>query len=438
MMDTSTPRLEARLRTLSRELCTSLEAAIQSALADGGEAPEGRLRPVLLTSKLDLDKSLASRVVRAISCDDPIRALHRIPTPQGLALIARATLEAGANESAVESLEEASTAYRELLLEFSGGRTDLEATLAGWIPEQRERAERDARRSVFRGMTTLRGTRTSAVYNSLYLVPPAEELGSAPDAASTAQGGNRLDSMAVTVRQDLRRLRSGARLHVMGLRAGSPPRKEGATGDDARGPAQPQERRTLHGESVTGDPTALLLRDLCSHPIPQLELRHTGKRIEVSVDPGALDVNEFATIGMGWKTERHFPSCATDSRSFSRVSMEASGPTEALVFDLFLHKSLRWPGPPFASVFDGSSDVGSANDPAALPRPELDSAPRALDLDAHPSGLASPEIRACGAIAENACREAGYRLTDFLKYRFRIAFPTPTEHLTVWWALPKP
>lgn len=434
-MDVSTPKLESRLTALSGRLCTSLEAAIRGALVAIGECSGDPLRPVLITSRLGLDKSLASRVVRAIGADDPIRALHGIPTPQGLALVARATATAGASPEQVAALEDASAAYGELLAEFSGGRTDLEATLVGWIPEQRERAERDARRSVFRGMTTLSGIRTSAVYHSLYLVPAPGDDG---NGCATGSEDDRVNSLIVTLRQDLRRLRSGARLHFMSMQKGPVTNR----GHSERSPAQDvdssQDRFTLDGAPLLDDPGALLLGDLCSHPLPQLELQHSGPSILVSVHPDALDVNEFATIGMGWKTKGHFQRYAAASRRFESLTVEALSPTEALVVDLFIHEDLAYPHPPFASSADVPGQLGPRIDPMALPPAELQAAPCPINLDAHPSGLSSPDVRACGAIAENACREAGVILTEFSKYRFRIAFPTPTEQLTVWWELPEP
>lgn len=432
-MNTGSPSLESRLRTLSQRLCASLEAAIRGSLVALGECSSEPLRPVVITSRLGLDKSLASRVARAIGADDPIRALHYIPTPQGLSLVARAAAAAGAPPEQVAALDDASASYRDLLAEFSGGRTDLEATLAGWIPEQRERAERDARRSVFRGMTTLSGTRTSAVYNSLYLIPAPPDVS---EGCATQPGEERIHSLVVTLRQDLRRLRSGARLHVMSMLAASVPGRPPRAQRSGRNAPPSTGRFTLDGAPLRDDPEALLLGDLCSHPLPKLELQHSGPSIIVSVDPGALDVNEFATLGMGWMTRGHFQRFATPSRRYESLTVAALSPTEALVVDLFIHEDLAYPHPPFASLADVAGQLGPRVDPKALPPVELEAAPRPLSLDAHPSGLASQDVRACPAIAENACREADIDLAKFSKYRFRIAFPTPTEQLTIWWELP--
>lgn len=399
------PPLEERLRTVSTGLCTSLSQALTSAL-EASDADLGRgLRPVLLTSKLGLDKSLASRVVRSLGEEDPIRALHGIPTPQGLAIIAGAIREAGGDEDLVARFEGATSCYGELLSEFSGGRTDLEATLAGWIPEQRERAERDARRSVFRGMTTLSGIRTSAAYNALYLIPSDEP--------------GRIDSLIVVVRQDLRRLRAGARLHVASLSA------------DISG----QVREALGKEVEVKDPRELLLHDLCSHPTPQLELESTGDRMTLSVDRTTLDVNEFCTIGLGWRTRGHYPKGPEDTGRPSRMQVQPKHPTEALVVDLFVHEDVELERTPWAVVTDDPrlypADMtlpGSDDDNGgSVERYDLD------EVTSHPSGLGSPDVRSCAAIAENACREAGFSVDAFRCYRGSIAFPTPVESLTVCW-----
>lgn len=405
-MAQSVSTLEERLRSVSSNLCASLKDALQSALsARGADVAQG-LRPVMLTHNLGLDKSLASRVVRSIGADDAIRALHGIPTPQGLALIAGAVREAEGDEGLVAQLEAATAAYAELLGEFSGGRTDLEATLAGWIPEQRERAERDARRSVFRGMTTLSGTRTSAVYNALYLFPSEDPA--------------RLDSLVVVVRQDLRRLRAGARLQVARFAA------------EESG----HRRLTLDGSTEVEDPRALLLEDLCSHEPPRLDLQNSDEGLLLAVDPQALDVNEFCTIGLGWRTPGHYPRALDAKGQPSLMMMTTSHPTEALVADLFIHKDVELGRTPWA-VITKDHDLYPAR--TILPEDAPTDAScvaewRPLeDLSNHPSGLNSPTVRSCPAIAETACREAGLSIGDFQCFRSSVAFPTPTESQTLCW-----
>ncbi len=412
--------LKNRLRTLSRDLCSALGDAIESALTANDRATTGALRPVQLTGVLGLDKSLASRVVKSLSVDDELLALHGIPTPQGLHLIASAARQHGATPETVARLEHVAGEYRALLDEFGGGRTDLEATLAGWIPEQRARAERDARRSVFRGMTTMTGTRAGTIYHALYLVPSQQE--------------GKADSLIIGVRQDLRRLRTGERLLIASLRSA-----KGTGGWGAR-------RTTLQGQPLAADARAIVLRDLCSHPIPKLDLETEDEQLVISIGSDTLDVNESTTLGFGWRTEAHFELHATGENDYHHVSVESIRPSEALVFDLFVHEEIELCAPPFVTLTTErharlsppraptSAQDRSSSAQDGSPRRDLEEGNLALvSLDRAPGGLASVDVRACPAIAETVCREAGFMLDQFRKFRARIEFPLPTEQLTLWW-----
>ena len=401
--------LEARMRSVSDALRGALEQVLSEALG----ADSDPMRPVQITQQLGLNKTLAGRVVRAIYEQDSLQALLRIPTPQGLQLISLASERVGAATASLERLARSTRDYGELLAEFSGGRTDLEAILAGWLPDQRARAERDARRSVFRGMTTLAGTRGSADYHSLYLLPSQKE----PD---------RLDSLSVTVRQDLRRLQPLAEIVVFGPVADAPD-------------AWRARRRTLQGRELNSDPRSMLVPELCSHPIPALEFNADEPgAMSLRVAAAGLDVNEPATLGLGWRTDAAFPRFAAAESDFGRFAIRAAKPVEAVVVDLFVHRDLALAGRPIASL---DADVASSAAGSIAP-PREDSvkrkaAPSVLDLDADPSGLASQDVRSCKAIAENVCREAGVRLEDFAKYRTRMEFPVGSEELTLWWPLPR-
>ncbi|QDV07706.1 hypothetical protein Poly30_32360 [Planctomycetes bacterium Poly30] len=407
----TTTSLEDRLRALADELCTALEQTLAEALHS---AEAGSIRPVQLTHELGLNKSLASRVIRALHEEDSLRALRGIPTPQGLQLIHHAARKAQASDAVLERLNRATEAYAELLSEFSGGRTDLEATLAGWLPEERERAERDARRSVFRGMTTLCGTRAGTVYNSIYLLPSSED----PE---------RLDSLLVAIRQDVRRLRVGAPLLVMSF---GPFRDD----EDWR-----SKRRTLGGREVQEDPLSFLLPDLCSHPIPKLEVtRSRCDATEIRIAEDSLDVNEFATLGLGCRTLGHFERFATPESRYGCMPVRAGRPAEALTFDLFIHRDIVIEGDPIATVsLDHPLPRRLDAEPPAEGSPDRTTAPAVIHLDAHPSGLSSQDVRSCKAIAENATREAGLQPSDFRKFRTRIEFPIQSEELTLWWRLPE-
>lgn len=416
--------LETRLRSVSKDLCRALEQVLTEALdaensgaslASSQETPVravSQMRPVQLTHHLGLNKSLASRVVRAIYEEDELQALRGIPTPQGLQLIQRAAEARGATPPALLQLGEATGAYSAMLSEFTGGRTDLEATLAGWLPDLRVRAERDARRSVFRGMTTLAGTRTSAIYNSLYLIPNPDH----PD---------RVDSVLVTVRQDVRRLQPDAEILIM--------RIVSELMEDWR-----KRTRTVDGAVIDSDPRQLLIGELCSHPIPKLDLDTSESGVvALRIPSDGLDVNELTTLGLGWRTQSHFPRFADEESGFCHVVLGAPNPVEALVLDLFVHKELKLASTPFTSLNKDRTPYPKRRSlPPSEESEQRRAGPPVMSLDGNPSGLASQAVRSCRAIFENVCREAGLDQEDFSKYRTRMEFPVITEELSLWWSLP--
>lgn len=422
------PNLEHRLREQSLAICSALRTAIEGALEAGGTRRGSALRPVQLTSSLGLDKSLASRVVRALTTDDPLSSLHSIPTPQGLGLVANAARTCGAPVNDVEQLREVASSYRDLLDEFSGGRTDLEAALVGWLPEQRARALRDARRSVFRGMTTLAGTRSAALYEAHFLCPSAADPLGGEDSGTH---GPHVERVVHRLHQDLRRLREGAHLPAFNLAL-----------KDASG--RPSRVTTLGGEIIgsgdgaNGDWNAagLLVEDVCSHPIPDLAAGPGGEAIEVSIPGSNLDVNQLSTMGCAWRTRSLASAGAGDDGrpSGPGATVCAEIPTEALVLDLFVHRDLALAGVPTVSLHTRPDWLGAkVPGPPPAHDPRRTQAPSFQDLSRAAGGWASADVRSCAALAETVCREADLDVGEFHGYRMRVAFPLPSETFAIWW-----
>ena len=149
-----------------------------------------------LINALGIDKTQASRVVRAIGARTPYEALHEISAPRGLALIVEAAREQGAPTDICHEAEDAVESFSNLLEGFPDGRAGLNSVLASRVPRAKEAADRDARRSVFKGFVHLRGYRIDAVYIAAIFLPSAAN----PDTVAFA---------SVSSRIGLRRLRPG-------------------------------------------------------------------------------------------------------------------------------------------------------------------------------------------------------------------------------------
>lgn len=409
------PALEPRLRTISTDLCRALTAVLTEALVKSGQT--NRLRPVSLTNCLGLNKSLASRLARSLRETDELKALHGIPTPQGLQLVERATRSNGASEASLKDLVSATEAYGQMLAEFSGGRTGLEAVLSGLLPEQRAQAQRDARRSVFRGMTTLEGTQTTTAYNAVYLFPSADDEA-------------RLDSIILAVREGVRRLRAHQQIPLFTAAAG------GSNGDWRQG------RQTLGGAHADedGNPQDLrpfLLETLCSQPTPALDFVRVGSSTVVKIASEALEANECATIGFGWRMAGHFVRYRKSDTDYAHLVFGCSKPTETMVIDLFLHHEIALQEDIIVSMSrDRTPDYAAVSGPPVADDPARIAAPPVVRLQDCVRGLATQDVLGCQGISDTVSAETGIDLADFTAYRTRVEYPMATEEVSLWWKPP--
>lgn len=412
MRDPLQSPLETRLRELSRELCYALNTVLSEAL--GVTATGGPIRPILMTNQLGLDRTLASRIARALREPDELRGLYGLPTPQGLQLVERATKGHGASEEALAKLRSATESYGEMLASFRGGRGGLETTLAGWIPELRAKAERNARRTVFRGMSTLEGTQTGMAYAAIFLIPSKRD----PE---------RLDALVITIRADVCRLRVGESIPLVTISAsGSNHWFELLTDLDGQ---------DLESNNTSDrDPQRFLVEELCSQPTPALATVHEGESVTLEVVADALDVNVEATLGLAWRIPSFFVSYQSGANTHCHVSVKVLKPTERQVVDLFFHKDAMIQGEPVASV---SKQLSVHHDQMHGPPPETSPermlAPTVERRRDSASTLANQDVPFYGSVVDTLKSRAGLDVSDFTLYRTSIDYPLVASELILWW-----
>ena len=283
------------------------------------------------------------------------------------------------------------------------------------IRDRRARAERDARRLIFRGMTTFEGTRTGVAYNSVYLLPSKTDA-------------TRLDVLVVTVREDVRRLRLDEPLPLFQVDASS-------HGRDWRDSRTRLDGSRFEGSSgLQADPRSLLLEELCSSPLPRLELQPVDRALSVRIAEDALDVNQLATLAFGWRMPALFPRFDETGAAFRHMCFASSKPTESMVVDLFVHADASLPSPPVASINRGTTwDHSLLKTPPPLESRARISAPDVHVLRSGRGGLKGVDVQCAEGAAHLVSAQAGLDLDDFTTYRTRIEFPMINEELTLWW-----
>ncbi|MCK4513344.1 hypothetical protein KAW64_16465, partial [bacterium] len=117
------------------------------------EVAGSRPRPSRLVSELGIDKSLASRLTRALRADDPLEFMHLLPSPTGLGIFLSAARSAGISRDVCRAAEDSVDGFRFLLEALPGGRATLDAAISASSGEARARSEKNAKQAVYKAMS---------------------------------------------------------------------------------------------------------------------------------------------------------------------------------------------------------------------------------------------------------------------------------------------
>ncbi|MEM8709750.1 MAG: hypothetical protein AAGG01_02260 [Planctomycetota bacterium] len=396
--------LKSRLAAVSERLRASLTPLLMESL--GGRD----LRPSVITETLGLDKSLASRISRALRASDPMEFLHEIPTPQGLTILLDACAGASASEDGLNEGRASVEALRSLLVEFPGGRNDLDAALAAWIPSLRTTALRKGRREIFRGWSTVMGIRSACRYVG-YFVMPSETPG-------------RLDTFWVSSRQGLRRLREDEPVEIAGI----------VTND----PATFAQRRSLDGRSFLEEPHSMLCEAFTSMESGAFTVVEETDRRVLSIAGNAPEVNHPVHVTIGGCTQSHFDDHVSEDESYLWVDTVAMEPTETLIVDFLVHEDVKSAGPPLITrIIEGSRSYGSSAVPSDLGPAALEHGLELVSMETTSSLADAVEVAHWRDLLDYACGVRGHSLEAFQLHRFREEFPLPMHRTAIWLPLPE-
>lgn len=168
----------ADLVRLSDRLIAALRGVI-------GSSPLRGLGPIELARSLDIDKSLASRLMVALRAPDSLTALSQLPGTVPLRQFIRAVRDHGADGRAIEAAERELRAFAQELQRTFGTRTALDAAIADALPQARQKQHESARQAVFRGLSLIKGISIDLV-SITWLVHPSRERPGLVDSAVLA------------------------------------------------------------------------------------------------------------------------------------------------------------------------------------------------------------------------------------------------------------
>ncbi len=312
MPRTSYPEAEtttgARLQAVAEELREELLPIVSAAAGPAG-------RPSTLVRELGIDKSLASRLTRALRADDPLEFMYLLPAPTGLRIFLRAAVEAGIDGEACGEALSSVGRFQALIDETPGGRGTLDAAISASSAEARARNERSAKQAVYKAMSYLVGFRCEAIVTTFAIQP-------SPD-------GRSVDALDIQQRISLRRLRPTAPVGIFSQRLHPPPVDSG-----------PQPRlETLDGE-LAQDVEDFFLREYSSDPLPDFQIFRDGNLTTIALSESEPSLDSPLTLTSGLLIRNVMEPYRTPQIRDEWRGYLLHSPCKTVVRDVFIHEDL--------------------------------------------------------------------------------------------------
>lgn len=284
--------------------------AVYSALSLDIEKPQDVARA------LDLDKNLTWKVSRMALLTDPLAAAALVPGTEAIRILTQALIEADAPAAMIESLRTAADGFESMVEVHAGDRPSLQVLLDG---RSANADLEQSRKLAFRGLAGLWGIQ-ARVRSMIACVKPSED-----DAGM-------LDLAIVGGLHDVRRMRQLDGWPLFRFQAYKGAEYEPVAMDGIE-PLEP---------ASSADDPLLIVRSFCDPQVLPVRSVRCENEIVHELTAGPIGRKGASTVVFG-KIER-----ATASRYADKPKTDEWGefnalinlPTESLLFDLVVHRSM--------------------------------------------------------------------------------------------------
>lgn len=368
-------------------------------------------RPATLARTLDIDRTLAARLLRALRSPDSAEILHEIPAPGGLRIFLEAAADRGTPKPLLDAAESAVQVFEQFIDEFPGGRAALDAALGGVNAEIRARSARGASQAIHRSMTSLLGYQADVMLATALIQPSAD--------------GKTVDTAYILGKCGVRRLRASSPITVFGWRG------------DATG-TPPEQRRieTIDGDLQPELGSAYLLHDYCTRPTPPLSLYQSNDLYLYTLAESIPRVNDPVTLIGAQVVRNAGPRYQTEDTRFHWETHTPRFPCKVLLADVFVRDDALSDRVPTLTTTLHSIATGSPRPDA--PAFHLDDVE--IDHALHQLGTgigmaATADIPGYSTMLGSVFGRLGWDAGRFRGYRCRLQYPVPLVSLTFWFDL---
>ena len=389
---------------LEQRLSRSAERVRQSLSRVINEVPVRVQKPAEFQRVLKLDRSLASRILRAIQMRDPLAVLHRLPGPQGIRLLLRAAAKSLSNRDMIGRAEEALAELEHLVTSEIGDWKELHAALCGWLPDVREQFDAANRQVAFKAMSNIRGIAAETELSITLIHPSKSSL-------------DWVDRACITGLCRMKRLRPGAPMGLLHGHSIAPPKGS--------------RRLSLSGEPIDHQHGPGLLREFSTSPTPEFDVVLEGDTVHYLLQGDGVGVDSIVDLLFADTTSRRYPAHKAISPQPASPGAVIDVPVRALIVDVLVHEDV-WPGvEPELHVYD-TAGRGIANPLDSSRRLDRRDVSESIqDMGTRISRFRTREVARYPEMVQHVCEQLGWDSERFRGFRCRVEFPVYGYHFAM-------
>ena len=371
-----------------------------------------------LRERLSLDKSIASRVARAVRMGDPGAALRELPAAEALGQIVGKCESLGAGSRPVAQARKSISELDAAIADFPGDRTALITAISA-TDAARGGAARSSAPKV--SDAKLRAARRGAYNAFVFAQGLSCETQAFINILMPGKAGEKASQAMVMGTTGLRRLRRGHPQSILALRG----RDDNNTGFD---------RVTLAGEPIGDDPGVVLIREFCTDVASQVRLERVGRIHSLVLDPQSPPLDEPMDFAVGLVNLRFTPPRATENVKWTLTSYEVSRATRVLVRELLVHRETFGAVRPLSifSIDPTPRIQPDLNGPDPTGRGFIDQGDDLVEMGRGFRRRGRPGEDFAVPLALRAFEMLGQDPDEFDRFRLVIEYPLPLVRNEVW------
>ena len=372
-----------------------------------------------LRERLGLDKSIASRVARAVRMSEVGSALRELPAAEALVQIVIKCEAKGAGKRTVSQCRRAIAELDAAIAAFPGDRTELITAIAATESSRGMPTGRTAVPKV--SEAKLRAARRGAYNASLFAQGICCETQACINILMPGAGGAKASQAMVFSTTGLRRLRPGYPQTILSFRG----REDTNTGFD---------RVTLAGEPIKDDPGLALVRDFCTDVVSQLRLERIGRVYSLVLEPHSPPLDEPMDFACGYVNLDFTPPRATEKEKWTATTFSVTRATRIMLREVLVHRSTFGEVSPL-SVFTVDSTPmvqPELHGPDPTGRGRVDQGNDLVPMGMGYRQRGRPGEDFAVPLALRALELLGHDPDEFDRYRLVVEYPLPLVRSEVW------